>query len=317
MAQKNDSLILILTLIITASILGGGYWFFSRNFNLNSNLNLAPENENQTDTNQPPPEVNPTPTQPDSPSTPSFSFPQNVASGTVIRIDGSTSMAQINEVLKNAFERQFTGTQININAKGSDIGIKELLAGQIDIAAISRPLTESERQQGLIAIPITRDAIAIVVGKDNPFRRGLTRNQVADIFQGKITNWSQLGGENRTIQVINRPPVSGTAKIFQELVLNGNQFGNLANFITMERDATTPILRKLGTDGISYATYAQIANQQTVLTVAVDGLTPEAASYPYQRNLYYVYRNPPNSGVEAFLGFVTSDIGQQTIQQTQ
>lgn len=56
----------------------------------------------------------------------------------------------------------------------------------------------------------------------------------------------------------------------------------------MERDATTPILRALGTDGISYATYAQVANQQTIRTVPVNGLTPEANNYPYQRILALV-----------------------------
>ena len=311
MAQKNDTLILILTLIVTGSILGGGYWFLTRNVNLNSH-NISPENQTHSDNNQPPPENNnQTQTQPN------FSFPQTVASGTNISIDGSTSMVQINQALKNTFERQFTGTQINTDARGSDNGIKQLLAGTIDIAAISRPLTQKEMQQGLIAISITRDAIAIVVGKDNPFRRGLTANQVRDIFQGRINNWSQLGGNNQIIRVINRPLVSGTHKIFQELVLNGGQFGNLANFITMQRDATTPILRMLGTDGISYATYSQIANQQTVRTVAVDGLIPEAASYPYQRNLYYSYKNPPTPSVKAFLGFVTSETGQQIIQQAQ
>lgn len=314
MAQKNDTLILILTLIVTGSILGGGYWFFTRNFSPNSN-NTSSENQTNIENNQSSPQNNQTQTQPNTP--PVFPFPQTVASGTNISIDGSTSMVQINQSLKNAFERQFAGTVINTNARGSENGIKKLLAGTIDIAAISRPLTQSEMQQGLIAIPITRDAIAIVVGNDNPFRRGLTRNQVRDIFQGKINNWSQLNGDNKTIRVINRPPVSGTHEFFRALVLNGGQFGNSANFITMDRDATTPILRMLGTDGISYATYAQIANQQTVRTVAVDGLTPEAASYPYQRNLYYTYRNPPTPSVEAFLGFVTSEVGQQTIQQAQ
>lgn len=311
MAQKKDTLILILTLIVTGSILGAGYWLFARNFNSNPN-NLSSENQNN---NQPP--LANDQTQPNSPSTPSFAFPETVASDTVISIDGSTSMVQINQALKQAFEQEFAGTVVNTNAKGSDNGIKKLLAGTIDIAAISRPLTDSEKNQGLVAIPITQDAIAIVVGKDNPFRRGLTKDQVVAIFQGKINNWSQLAGENKTIRVINRPVVSGTHKIFKEIVLNGSNFGNTPNFITMDRDATTPMLRMLGTDGISYATYVQVANQQTVRTVAVDGITPEAASYPYQRNLYYAYKKPATPSVEAFLGFAKSGVGQKLIKQAQ
>ena len=152
-----------------------------------------------------------------------------------------------------------------------------------------------------------------MVGVDNPFRRGLRENQVADIFRGQITNWSEVGGTASTIRVINRPPISGTRQVFQDVVLNDTNFGNSENFTTLERDATTPILQALETDGISYATYAQVANQQTVRTVAVDGLTPEADNYPYSRVLYYVYREPITPEVEAFLGYVLSPQGRDAI----
>lgn len=307
MTEKNDTLILVATLIVTGSILGGGYWFFTKNSNVNL-TNLAPNNNNN---NQPSSQTNQTPV--NAPSTTTFPYPQTVASGTIIKIDGSTSMVQINQALKTAFQQAFPGSTINTNAQGSDNGINDLIAGNIDIAAISRPLTPSETQQGLVAIPVTTDAIAIVIGINNPLRKGLTQNEIIGIFQGNTTNWSQLGSQNGTIRVINRPNVSGTRQMFQELVLNGSNFGNLPNFQVMTRDATTPILQALGTDGISYATYAQVANQLTIRTVAVDGLTPEAPSYPYQRNLYYVYKNPPTPAVEAFLGFATSPIGQQFI----
>ncbi|MCA1993606.1 MAG: substrate-binding domain-containing protein, partial [Coleofasciculus sp. S288] len=205
------------------------------------------------------------------------------------------------------------GTTVNATARGTDEGIQSLLAGNADIAAISRPLTSQEQAQGLAAVPITKDAIAIVVGNQNPFRKGLTQAQVEGIFQGQITDWSAVGGQPGTIRVINRPPISGTHQAFQELVLKGENFGTTPNITTLQQDATTPLLRQLGTDGIGYATYAQVADQRTVRTVAVDGLTPEASNYPYQRTLYYVYKQPASSQVQAFLGYVTSSQGQQDI----
>ncbi|NES85163.1 MAG: phosphate ABC transporter substrate-binding protein, partial [Moorea sp. SIO2B7] len=93
----------------------------------------------------------------------------------------------------------------------------------------------------------------------------------------------------------------------------GEAFGTSSNIKMMEQDATTPILRALAKDGISYATYSQVANQRTVRTVAVDGLTPEAANYPYQRRLYYAYKQPASPVVKGFLGFVASPLGQQTL----
>ncbi len=214
-------------------------------------------------------------------------------------------MVHINQALKFAFQQTFPDTIVNTDAKSSDLGIQDLLAGKIDIAAISRPLTTSEKQQGLVAIPITQDAIAIVVGANNFFRRGLTKEQLVSIFEGKITRWSELKGENTIIKVVNRPSTSGTHQMFQELVLRSGNFGNTANFITLDRDATTPILRALGKDGISYATYPQVAEQTTVRIVPIDGTTPEATSYPYQRTLSYIYKHPANLTVQDFLGYVT------------
>jgi len=224
-------------------------------------------------------------------------------------------MAKINKNFKEAFERKFPGTQVLIDARGTDKGILDLVLGKIDIAASSAPPTPEEEKQGLMAVPVTPDAIAVIVGANNPHTQGLTQAQLKGIFQGKITNWSEVGGPNTPIRVLNRPAISGTHQVFQKLVLEGQPFGTSPNITTLERDATTPILQALGTDGISYATYSQVADQQTARSLPIDGLTPEAANYPYQRTLYYVYKDPPRPEVEAFLGFVTSPEGQAVPKQ--
>jgi phosphate transport system substrate-binding protein len=308
MSQKNETPLLILSLLVTAAILGGGYWWFV--------LRQASDN-NQTVTNTPTPTAPPPTESLPPPSSPAaFEPPSQVSAGTTIKINGSTSMVQINQALKNSFEQRFAGTSVMTEAQGSDAGLQSLFnANPTDIAAISRPLNDGEKSQGLIAVPVSQDAIAIVVSINNPFRRGLSQQQIREIFQGQITNWSALGGSNRPIRVINRPEVSGTRQAFQELVLKGGNFVSGTNVTSMARDATTPILQALGTDGLSYATYAQVANQRTVRAVAVDGLTPEANSYPYQRTLYYVYKDPPNPAVQAFLGYATSPLGRQVIQE--
>ena len=314
MAQKNETLALVLTLICTGAVVAGGYWWFERksasdiisvtpedsdrqNISENNYLNLPNTPIPRSDNNSPAP----------------FDFPSNVAPGTNIKVDGATSMVQINQSIKQEFEKQFIDTSIATNGQGTGVGLNLLSEGKIDLAAISRPLTDAEKASGLKAIPITKDAIAIIVGANNPFRRGLKLDRIADIFQGKITNWADVGSEDSKIRVINRPRVSGTREVFQEVVLNGANFGDSPNFATFDRDATTPILRALGNDGISYATYAQVANQRTVRIVSVNGLTPEADDYPYYRVLYYAYREPASPEVKAFLGYVLSPQGQEAI----
>jgi len=242
-------------------------------------------------------------------------FPReaSVPAGTTISIDGSTSMVLINEALKTSFLNKYPGTVVNTAATGSDNGIQALLGGSVNLAAISRPLTAAEQSQGLVAVPVARDRIAIVVGVSNPFRRSLSRSQLQQIFRGEISNWSSIGGPDRPIRVLNRPSVSGTNQAFRELVLGGADFGKTPNITTLDRDATTPLLRLLGSDGISYATFDQVADQQTARVIAIDGSMPDADSYPFQRSLFYVYRKPIDPAVNAFLGFALSADGQSRI----
>ncbi|MDK2410439.1 phosphate ABC transporter substrate-binding protein [Aphanizomenon sp. PH219] len=293
----------IVFILLFLGLLGGGYWwFFMRN-------PAPPSITTQSESNFPTGET----TTPTTPTSAAFPLPTTVASGTTVKIDGSTSMVTINQNLRKGFEKQFPGTKVEAVGNGTDKGIQDLLAGKVDIAAASRPLTAQEQGQGLKSVTITQDAIALIVGKANPFNRGLTSSQIADIFQGKINNWSAVGGPSATIRVINRPAISGTHQTFKELVLKGANFGTTPNITTLPQDATTPLVQALKTDGIGYATFTQVANQQTARVVAIEGLTPEAASYPYKRSLYYVYKDPASAGVQAFLGYATSPQGQQAL----
>lgn len=306
MAQRSGPppIVFIAALI---ALLGGGYWFFfMRNQASAPVATDTPVNTTQTGSTSTPTGINTT-------ISAAFPLPASVPAGTSVRIDGSTSMVTVNENLRQGFQRQFQGANVNTSAGGSDKGIQDLIAGKVDIAAVSRPLTSSEQAQGLTAVPIANDAIAVVVGKNNPFSAGLTIAQVSDIFQGKVNNWSAVGGTAGTIRVINRPAISGTNKSFQELILKGANFGTTPNIATLPRDATTPLLQALGTDGIGYATYAQVAKQQTVRVVPIDGLTPDSSSYPYQRTLYYVYKTPASPAAQAFIGYATSTSGQQAL----
>ncbi len=286
-------------LIATAVLLAGGAWWFY-------------------DQPSPTTVANP-PTSPQLPSStpvvpPAFPAPTAVAANTTVKIDGATSMVAINQKLKTAFEAKFSGTEVVTQSGGSDKGLSQLLAGQVDLAAVSRPLAPAEVSQGLTAVSIATDPIAIVVGVNNPFAGNLTPAQAIGIFNGSINNWSQVGGPNRPIRVINRPTVSGTRQVFQDLVLKGSSFGLSPNFVTLQEDATTPLLRALEGDGIGYATYSQVIDQKTVRAISISGINPLQPNYPYGRSLLYVYKKPPSPAVQAFLGYGLSPDGQRAIR---
>lgn len=305
MAQNNETLPLILAFLVTSGIVGAGAWWF-----LKSSANLPVAETPPTETITPPS----LPVNPSTTSSQNFPFLSEVPMGTTIRINGSTSMVQVNEAFKKGFMAQYPNTIVIAKASGTEVGLRDLLAGKIDIAAMSRPLTPAEQQQGLAQVPVVRDAIAVFVGRDNPFTGSLTMEQVAAIFQGRIQNWSEVGGPNLPMRVINRAPTSGTYTFFQEIVLQGQAFGNTTNITTLTVDATTPIIRSIGTDGISYATYSQVANQSTARVLTINGLNPQDPNYPISRILYYVYREPAGEQVKAFLGFVQSPQGQKSLE---
>lgn len=238
-----------------------------------------------------------------------------VPTGTGVKIGGATSMAQFNRLLKAGFEQKFPGVNVSTLASSSNQGLTDLAAGTIDITGISRELTAAERDRGLVAVPIFKDKIAIVIGRNNPLATGLTSAQVTKIFTGEIKNWSEVGGKSLPIRPILRPANSGTHQSFRDLALQEKSFGAGGNFKVMERDATTPLFQALGSDGIGYATLAQAANQSTVRSISIDGIAPEAENYPYKRTLAYVHKGQLNDAVKTFLEFVTSSEGQQLISQ--
>ena len=308
MAKSGPPPIVFILLFL---LLAGGGWFFFLNKPASQDANNTPPPTPAGDAVAPPVAPAGGGASPVAAST--FALPASVPAGTAVKIDGSTSMVTINQNLKNGFQGRFAGTTVETKANGSAKGIQDLAAGTADIAAISRPLTAQEQGQGLAAVPVALDTIALVVGINNPFKGGLTSAQVQDIFKGNAQDWSNVGGPAGPIKVINRPEVSGTHQTFKEQVLGGANFGTGPNITKLDRDATTPLLQALGNNGIGYATFAQVVNQKTVRVVAVNGATPDAGNYPYKRQLYYAYKNPPSQTVKDFLGYATSPEGQKAM----
>ncbi len=303
-------IVFILLFLLLAG--GGAFFFLNKPAEQGANNPSTPSTPSAGGSSNPPP-VAPAGGGASSVAPSSFALPASVAAGTAVKIDGSTSMVTINLNLKSGFQGKFPGATVDAKANGSSKGIQDLVAGTADIAAISRPLTAQEQGQGLAAVPVALDTIALVVGTSNPFTKGLTSAQVQDIFKGTAQDWSKVGGPAGPIKVINRPEISGTHQTFKEQVLLGANFGTTANITTLDRDATTPLLQALGNNGIGYATFAQVVNQKTVRVVPINGVTPDAGNYPYKRQLYYAYKNPPSQSVKDFLGYATSPEGQKAM----
>jgi serine/threonine protein kinase len=233
-----------------------------------------------------------------------------------IRIGGSNSMAKIKESLKESFETKYKNSRIISVPEASGKGINAVEKGEADIAASSRPLTAKEQNENhLVSVPITEDSIVFVTGRNNnPYHNGFTQEQIRKILTCQITNWSSVGGENKTIKLFIKPLNSGTSESVKSLVLNGQDFCKEPHIKILEKDSDVELLiPELKTDGIGYGSSLNLAGQQNVTIQRIDGHKWNHPDYPYKRQLFFVYKYPPSPKVEAFMKYLETPEAKQAI----
>ena len=246
-----------------------------------------------------------------------FPLPQTVEDGIKVRIDGSASLVMINQSLKDTFENQFSGTQIEVgvNSADADAALKTLLEGKIDIAAIARDLTPAEKARGLEQVHLHREKIAIIVGANNPFPGSLTPEKFAKIFRGQIKDWSELGVQSGKIRLINRPSTSDTHNAFRDYsVFQTAEFPTRTNPTQIAEDKTAQIIQQLGTDVISYKIANQVSKLLDVRVLKIKGVTPGNSQYPFSQPLVYVYKQNPNPGVVGFLSLTLAPVRKKALE---
>ncbi|PSB25777.1 PstS family phosphate ABC transporter substrate-binding protein [Stenomitos frigidus] len=292
MAQKNDTTALILAFVVTAGLIGGGFWWFTQRSGSDLNKILStgtnPSTGSNDGSNSAPPTGEPSP-QGSLATGEGFASVQKVPSG-LFSYGGSTTWAPIRLIVDPVI--QSTRPEFRLRyvdpisgAPGSGTGIRMLLQDEIAFAQSSRPLSDQENQTAaqrgikLKQIPVAIDGIAIAV---NPSLNipGLTIDQIKSIYSGTVTNWSQVGGPDLPIQPFERPPTAGAGTI--EVLLGDRKPGpNVQDVST-----TTAGLRKLAISpgGIYFSTATELVPQCTVKPVPI-GRQPGQFVPPYQEPL--------------------------------
>jgi phosphate transport system substrate-binding protein len=246
-----------------------------------------------------------------------FPMPASVKSGTKLRLDGSSSMALLNENLKSSFEQKFAGSQVNLAATGTNKALEALLKGDLDIVATGRALTGEEKAKGLKEQLLSREKIAIVIGKDNPFKGDITFQQFAKIFRGEIKDWSELGGAAGQIKLVDRPDFSDTrVSLSRYKVFEGAPFQSGAGATILSADDTAVMTKELGKDGIGYAIANQVQNRNDVTIVPMHKTLPSDPRYPYSQPRGYIFKQDASQAVQDFLGYAAAPAGQAVVQKT-
>ena len=247
--------------------------------------------------------------------TPDFTLPEKVETGTVIKIEGSRNSELVNQTLKKDFEQQFTGTKVEISINDNQESIKAVLDGKRDLASLGRELTAEEKSEGLKQVLVHREKIAIIVGINNPFYGSLTTEKFAKIFQGEITDWSELGNTQGKIRFIDRPSNSDIRNSFSQYpAFKSGQLLTGVNPVQIPEDNTINIIKELGKDGISYALANQISKLPDVRVLKVQDHLPNNSEYPFYQSFVYVYKENPSPKVRDFLGFILAKPGKDSIK---
>ena len=134
-----------------------------------------------------------------------------------LQLAGSSSMEKLTDALAECFMERYPGITVTVQFTGSSAGIESVLRGSADIAITSRELSEEEKAGGLTGYAVALDGIAVCVDSGNPVTE-ITWQQLRDIYTGKITNWSSIGGGDMPVVLIGREAGSGTREAFEELL---------------------------------------------------------------------------------------------------
>ena len=201
-------------------------------------------------------------------------------SGT-LSMNGSTSMEKVIKAVNGAFMEKNKGVTVNLNLTGSGTGIQEASEGKCDIGNSSRKLKDEEAEK-LDATVVGLDGIALVVNPANKLE-DITLQDLAKVYSGEITNWKELGGDDKAIVVIGREDGSGTRDGFESIVMDDKE-----PKYAQELESTGSVINAVATtDGaIGYASLANV--DETVKALKVGGI--EATEENVKSGAYEVQR---------------------------
>ncbi len=223
---------------------------------------------------------------------------------------GSDSTLKVFKALADAFDAK-SGFHVNVSGGGSSNGAKKCLAGEVELAFLSRQLKDSEISDGLVGLHYAIDGVAVIISPHNQ-EDTLSLETLAAMFSGEQTTWVH----GKPVMLYNRNAESGTREVFEKIVMQGKAFSPKARIlhdrIMMQNVNKIP-------SAIGYTSASNVA--KTVKIVKINGVFPSPESllsgeYPITRDLTIAVKGEPTGEIKRFLDFVMSEEGKTIIAQT-
>jgi phosphate transport system substrate-binding protein len=225
----------------------------------------------------------------------------------VVRISGSTTLLPLAQEGADRFMDMYGDKTVLVQGGGSSVGVAQVKEGIVDIANSSRELKPEEDDGRLVDYPIALDVIVIVVHPGVSLS-DLSREQVKDIFTGKVTNWSEVGGADAPILVVVRDRASGTREMFDKEALDdedvvGSAIESNSNGIVRETVAATP-------NSIGYVSIGYV--NESIKAVDYEGVVPTIANakngdYTLSRYLHMFTYGEPVGTAREFIDYMLSE----------
>lgn len=232
-------------------------------------------------------------------------------SGTV-KISGGTAHIPVMQEAAKQIMQRFPKIQITVAGGGSGVGIKQVGEGLVNIGNSGRKPTDEEiAKYNLKLFKWAIDGVGVVVNPKNPIT-ALSKDQVKAIFDGRIGNWKDLGGPDKTINLYTRDEASGTREVFWKKAIDEGGISPGANVVVSNGAMKSAVAGD--PYGIGYVSVGHI--DSSVAPVALDGVTPsletvKSGQYPVARGLFSNTRGEPDGLTQAFIDFLFSETGQK------
>jgi phosphate transport system substrate-binding protein len=255
----------------------------------------------------------------------------SASSSAYLENKGSDTIVNLALAWAEKYQADHPQVRISVTGGGSGTGIASLINKTVDIANASRQIKPEEvaeaKKNGVDPVEhvIARDAIAVIVNPKNPVKQ-LTLQQIADIYSGKISNWSEVGGDDRPIVRLSRETNSGTHVYFLETVLRLGKKDDktLFSMDTLLLPSSEGIVEEvrqnpnaIGYDGLGYVPkdlkMIAIAQKQGGAYVLPSVATVNDKTYPIARDLYMYTNGQPTGIVKEYLDWIKSPEAQKIV----
>ena len=231
---------------------------------------------------------------------------------TSITLAGSTAFQPFAEKLADQYMNTHQNASITVQGGGSAVGVQSAISGAAQIGMADLVELPEEAKQ-LTSTIVARDGIALVLNPANKISN-LTMQQVRDIFNGKIRNWSEVGGVNAAIHVVSREAGSGTRSSFEQIV---KEISLTKDALIQDSNGTIRETVSNDPNAIGYLSHGLL--NEKIRAIKIDGqeCTTElitAGSYKLVRPIFLLVKGEPQGEIKNFIDYVLSAEGQSTIK---